>query len=121
MASSTGEKVVVPRNFKLLEELERTEKGKTDMTISYGLVKDDDVYLSDWQCTILGAMNSVLENRIISLVMHCGTEYPQKPPTIKFQTKLNYPFIVQQGSDAGSVDFGKLPKGSPAPTAEPPH
>ena len=54
MASSSGETIVVPRNFVLLEELERTEKGLTDMSVSYGLVDSNDVSLSEWQCTILG-------------------------------------------------------------------
>ena len=45
---------MVPRNFVLLEELERTEKGLTDMSVSYGLVDSNDVSLSEWQCTILG-------------------------------------------------------------------
>lgn len=55
MGSHSGEVIVVPRNFVLLEELERTEKGLTDMSVSYGLVMSDDVSLSEWQCTILGA------------------------------------------------------------------
>eukprot|EP00965_Chrysotila_dentata_P061830 2048227-Pleurochrysis_carterae.AAC.3 len=33
------EKIVVPRNFYLLDELERAEKGKTHMTISMGLAR----------------------------------------------------------------------------------
>tara|TARA_B100000795_G_scaffold107363_1_gene79301 strand:- start:675 stop:851 length:177 start_codon:yes stop_codon:yes gene_type:complete len=55
MGSNSGEVIVVPRNFVLLEELERTEKGLTDMSVSYGLVHSDDITLSEWQCTILGA------------------------------------------------------------------
>ena len=54
MGSNSGEVIVVPRNFVLLEELERTEKGLTDMSVSYGLVMSDDITLSEWQCTILG-------------------------------------------------------------------
>lgn len=34
MASSSGETIIVPRNFKLLEELEKAEKGNTDMSVS---------------------------------------------------------------------------------------
>ena len=72
MASGSGETIIVPRNFKLLEELEKAEKGNTDMSVSYGLVQSDDISLSDWQCTILGPINSQLENRIVSLlVTHC--------------------------------------------------
>lgn len=49
-----GEVVIVPRNFKLLEELEKSEKGHGDMSISFGLVKSDDTFLSDWNGGILG-------------------------------------------------------------------
>jgi hypothetical protein len=49
-----GETVVVPRNFKLLEELERSEKGHGDMSISFGLVDSGDTFLSDWNGGILG-------------------------------------------------------------------
>ena len=45
---------VVPRNFKLLEELESSEKGHGDMTISYGLERPDDIFMTNWICTILG-------------------------------------------------------------------
>ena len=94
--ASSGEVVIVPRNFRLLEELENMEKGKTaDMSVSFGLVDSDDITLSHWQCTILGPMNSPVENRIISLLVHCGNDYPDVRPTVKFQTKVNYPFIVR--------------------------
>ena len=94
MASSSGEVIKVPRNFYLLEELEKAEKGNTDMAISYGLVKDDDVFMSEWRCTLLGPMNTAIENRIISLLLTCGEQYPKQKPTIRFETKLNFPFIV---------------------------
>ena len=92
---STGEKIIVPRNFILLEELERAEKGMTDMNCSFGLVESDDVTLSNWQCTILGPVASPVPDRIISLLVSCGPKYPSDPPVVQFQTKLNYPFIVR--------------------------
>ena len=46
--------VLVPRNFKLLEELENSEKGHGDMSISYGLEQADDIFLTNWIGTILG-------------------------------------------------------------------
>ena len=46
--------VIVPRNFKLLEELENSEKGHGDMSISFGLVDSGDTFLSDWNGGILG-------------------------------------------------------------------
>ncbi|MGV2339255.1 MAG UNVERIFIED_CONTAM: hypothetical protein LVR18_36335 [Planctomycetaceae bacterium] len=49
-----GETVIVPRNFKLLEELERSEKGVGDMSISFGLVDSGDTFLTNWNGGILG-------------------------------------------------------------------
>ena len=49
-----GETVIVPRNFKLLEELEKMEKGHTEMSVSFGLTDPSDVFLSNWNGGILG-------------------------------------------------------------------
>ena len=60
-----GETVIVPRNFKLLEELEKSEKGHGDMSISFGLVDSGDTFLSDWNGGILGPGG-------VSVAMHFG-------------------------------------------------
>ena len=94
MAGSSQEVIVIPRNFALLAELEKGEKGLTDMTVSYGLIKDDDTYMTDWLCTILGPPNTGIENRIVSLKVKCGSDYPNVMPEVQFVTKLNFPFLV---------------------------
>jgi ubiquitin-protein ligase len=54
----TSDFMPVPRSFRLLEELEKGEKGLTkDRTISYGLKNADDSSLTYWTGTILGPMD----------------------------------------------------------------
>ena len=57
-----GETVIVPRNFKLLEELERSEKGLGEMALSYGLVDQSDTFLTEWNGGILGPAGVSLRN-----------------------------------------------------------
>lgn len=45
--TASGETVIIPRNFKLLEELEKSEKGHGDMSISFGLVDSADTFLTE--------------------------------------------------------------------------
>jgi ubiquitin-conjugating enzyme E2 variant len=70
--------------------------------------------MSDWNGTILGPphvsatlsmritydvnllLQSVHENRIYSLKIHCGSQYPDVPPEISFVSKVNLPCVNQQ-------------------------
>ncbi|CEG69947.1 hypothetical protein G6F70_008600 [Rhizopus microsporus] len=95
----------VPRNFRLLEELEKGEKGIGDGACSYGLA-DDDILMHNWHATILGAPHSVHENRIYSLKVYCGDNYPSEPPSVQFVSRINLPSVNPQ---TGKVEPNRLP------------
>ncbi|KAG0232918.1 E2 ubiquitin-conjugating protein mms2 [Actinomortierella wolfii] len=96
----------VPRNFKLLDELERGEKGIGDRTVSYGLADAEDIMMTNWNGTILGPPHTVHENRIYSLTIHCGDKYPTVPPTVQFVSRINLPCVDQT---TGHVIPSRLP------------
>eukprot|EP00371_Babesia_bovis_P002887 XP_001611534.1 hypothetical protein [Babesia bovis T2Bo] len=90
--------VKVPRSFKLLDELERGQKGSVSEWVSFGLERPDDITLSNWSCTILGYPGTTFENRIYSLEVYCGDDYPDVPPVVKFVTKINLPGVDSEGN-----------------------
>uniref|UniRef100_K3WUW2 UBC core domain-containing protein n=1 Tax=Globisporangium ultimum (strain ATCC 200006 / CBS 805.95 / DAOM BR144) TaxID=431595 RepID=K3WUW2_GLOUD len=106
MSKPGAEVVIVPRNFKLLEELESAEKGHGDMSISYGLEQADDIFLTNWIGTILGPAGTCHDGRIYSLRIHCGDQYPNIPPEVAFTSRINMSCVDAQ---SGRVDPRRLP------------
>lgn len=95
-----------PRSFRLLEELEKGEKGLGSESVSLGLADSDDINMTYWNGTILGPPHSVHENRIYSLSLEAGPEYPDKPPTVRFLSKVNVPCV---DAKTGVVDPSQVP------------
>jgi ubiquitin-conjugating enzyme E2 variant len=122
---------VEPRNFRLLKELEDGEKGTGSGTYSLGIDDLDDLYLHNWNGTVLGpaqvsqipnawkgsqhsrAMDetkalrkqSGFENRIYSVKIYCGPKYPNEPPTVKFINKVKLDAVDKEGN----VDIDQIP------------
>lgn len=91
--------VEVPRNFRLLEELEAGEKGLgINQNVSVGLRDTDDIYFHYWNGTIVGPPGTTFEYRILSSEIFCDENYPKKPPHIRFISKVNLPCVDSDGT-----------------------
>mmetsp|Transcript_14494 Transcript_14494/g.25981 ORF Transcript_14494/g.25981 Transcript_14494/m.25981 type:complete len:139 (+) Transcript_14494:264-680(+) len=93
--------VIVPRSFKLLEELEQGEKGvgvpaPHSGFVSYGLADAEDMSLSHWNASIIGPQNTSLGDRIYTLRIFCSEDYPNVPPQIHFISKINMNIVDQR-------------------------
>ncbi|KAG1413274.1 hypothetical protein G6F58_007582 [Rhizopus delemar] len=62
--------------------------------------------MHNWHATILGAPHSAHENRIYSLTVYCGDNYPNQPPSFQFVSRINLPSVNPQN---GKVEPNRLP------------
>jgi len=86
--------VEVPRSFRLLGELEASEKGGLDGRITYGLRDDSDVDMKHWTAAIVS-----VSGNIYSVDVECSMEYPNEPPRMVFTE----PKVRLACTDSGGV------------------
>ena len=109
----------MPRTFRLYEELEKAQHAKlSDQSVSYGLTNGDDKSFTNWNATIIGPPNTNFDNRIYMLDVVCGEDYPERPPTVRFTSKANLPFVNQNNGNVEPSKFALFKNWNPATTLE---
>jgi ubiquitin-conjugating enzyme E2 D/E len=79
---------------RILRELKEIETNPVD-NCTAGLVKPNEIYL--WHGTIIGPQGTPYEGGLFKLEIQFPTDYPFKPPMIKFITKVYHPNINSAG------------------------
>lgn len=86
----------VPRSFKLIAELNENEKEKNDIKSPFarhapycgvGLgdnlgLENYSTQMSEWQGSIIGPQNTNIGDRIYTVRVYCGPNYPESPPEV---------------------------------------
>ena len=79
---------------KLLREIKELEQDITSGCTAAPV--NGDLY--QWSATMLGPDGTPYEGGVFFLAIHIPVDYPFKPPTIKFTTKIYHPNINSQGA-----------------------
>eukprot|EP00494_Astrolonche_serrata_P031171 UN31440 len=108
----------VPRNFKLLEELENAEKGKYQKPEIFPNYKQDanwitlglndgneDSKFTHWNASIIPHQGQQIGDRILLLKIVAGPGYPDIGPGIHFTNKVRLKYV----NDKGEVNLNKIP------------
>ncbi|XP_058733131.1 ubiquitin-conjugating enzyme E2 variant 1A-like [Vicia villosa] len=66
----------------------------------------DDIFMQSWTGTIIGPPGTVHEGRIYQLKLFCGKDYPDNPPSVRFQTRINMTCVNQE---SGAVEPNLFP------------
>eukprot|EP00919_Chromeraceae_sp_WS-2016_P044162 GHVR01105245.1.p1 GENE.GHVR01105245.1~~GHVR01105245.1.p1 ORF type:complete len:168 (+),score=23.31 GHVR01105245.1:42-506(+) len=64
--------------------------------ISASPVSDSDLHT--WQASIVGPEETPWEGGIFSLTIVCPNTYPDKPPTVRFNTEMFHPNVFSDGT-----------------------
>src|SRR5574343_62638 len=80
---------------RLLKDLKKLETEDSSSGIT---ATPDDDSLFRWKAVIFGPDDTEWEGGIFRLILEFTEDYPNKPPKVKFLTKMFHPNIYNDGS-----------------------
>eukprot|EP00800_Vazella_pourtalesii_P015587 TRINITY_DN4246_c0_g1_i1.p1 TRINITY_DN4246_c0_g1~~TRINITY_DN4246_c0_g1_i1.p1 ORF type:complete len:168 (-),score=40.89 TRINITY_DN4246_c0_g1_i1:194-697(-) len=83
-----------PSRRRLVRDLKRLQQDAPHGVIA--TPKDNNIML--WNALIFGPDDTPFENGTFKLVMEFSEEYPNKPPKVKFLSKMYHPNVYADGS-----------------------
>ncbi len=78
-----------------MKDLQKMQQDNTTDTLQAAPIADS---LFKWEAVIFGPDDSIWEGGIFTLRLDFSEEYPSKPPSIKFLTKMFHPNIYNDGN-----------------------
>eukprot|EP00924_Labyrinthula_sp_SR-Ha-C_P011955 snap_masked-scaffold_26-processed-gene-0.15-mRNA-1 protein AED:0.02 eAED:0.02 QI:0/-1/0/1/-1/1/1/0/145 len=101
--------VIIPRSFKLLDELEKAEKGSGinyphTGFISFGLTDPGDFDLRHWTASIIAPQGTSIADRFYTLTVITDKSYPDSPPQVWFRSKIVLPFVDKKNGKVNVTD-----------------
>lgn len=71
-------------------------------------VDPEDIFLSEWNCSILGPDGTTFAQRFYELRVTCDANYPSNPPTVRFVSAVNMSNVNGTGVVVRSTTFLSL-------------
>ena len=88
--------------FAQLRLSKELKKLNTDDKIE-GIIIENPVDLFFWKAQIKGPISTPFENGIFDITLTFNTDYPVKPPSVKFLTPMFHPNIYSDGKICISI------------------
>ena len=80
---------------RLLKDLKKMQEDTSQDSLQASPVSDS---LFFWEAIIFGPEDTIWEGGIFMLTLEFSEEYPNKPPKVKFTSKMFHPNIYNDGS-----------------------
>lgn len=81
-------------NIRLSRELSKLQSDSDKLE---GIIIETPTDLMIWHAKIKGPTNSPFENGVFDIELKFDTDYPIKPPSVKFLTQMYHPNIYRDG------------------------